>query len=191
MTERSSPPISHRQGTAEASLLDIARVNATIGLFSFGGGLTSWFARELVERRGWLTYRQFLSALAVNQILPGPTTVNLTVFFGMRLRGPQGALLAWLSLLGPPSLAAIAIYVVYLHIAATGLLQSVVEGVAAAALGLNAATGIETVKRHRDWKTLMVAGTVFVAVVVFHVAIPWVVLAVAPVSLALFWLDQE
>lgn len=170
-------------------LSDIARVNGTIGLFSFGGGLTSWFARELIERRGWLTYRQFLSGLAINQILPGPTTVNLTVFFGMRLRGPMGALVAFVCLLVPPSIAAIALYTAYSHIPATGLIQYAIEGVAASALGLNAATGIETIKRHRDWPTLTVATAVFAAVAVFHISIPWVVLAIAPISFLLFWLN--
>jgi len=171
-----------------ARLSDIARVNATVGLFGFGGGLTAWFFREMVERRVWLSYRQFLSGLAINQILPGPTMVNLTVFFGMRLCGPWGALVAFVCLLVPPSIAAIAIYTAYSHIPTTGLVQYAIEGVAASALGLNAATGIETIKRHCDWPTLTVAIAVFTAVAVLHISIPWVVLAIAPLSFLLFWL---
>ena len=169
-------------------LSDIARLNGTIGLLSVGGGLTSWFAREMVERRSWLTYRQFLSGLAINQILPGPTTVNLTVFFGMRLRGPMGALVAFICLLVPPSIAAIVLYKAYFHIPDSDLVQYAIVGVAASALGLNLATGIETIKRHRDWPTLAIASIVFVAVAVFHFSIPWVVLVVAPISFLLFWL---
>jgi chromate transporter len=183
----SEPEVSH----GDVRLSDIARVNGTIGLFSFGGGLTSWFARELVERRGWLSYRQFLSGLAINQILPGPNMVNLTVFFGMRLRGPIGALVAWLCLLVPPSIAAVAIYVVYAYLPNSGLLQYAIEGVAAAALGLNVATGIETLRRHHDWRTLTVASAVFIAVAIFRVSIPWTVLVAAPASFFLFWLNDD
>jgi chromate transporter len=175
----------------DVQLLDIARVNSMIGLFSFGGGLTSWFAREIVERRGWLSYRQFLSGLALNQILPGPTMVNLTVFFGMRLRGPVGALVAWLCLLVPSSIAAIAIYAGYARVPASGLIQYAIEGVAAAALGLNVATGIETLKRHHDWRTLIMAGGVFTAVAIFRISIPWTVAVAALVSFFLFWLNAD
>jgi chromate transporter len=187
MKESQTPPGS--EATREVRLSDIARVNGTIGLFSFGGGLTSWFAREMVERNGWLTYRQFLSGLAINQILPGPTMANLTVFFSMRLRGPTAALVAWLCLLVPPSIAAIGMYVAYSYIPASDFVEYTMEGVAAAALGLNVATAIETVKRHHDWPTLVVSGAVFMAVAVFHVSIPLVVVMAAPISFILFWLN--
>src|SRR4051812_27654356 len=36
-----------------------------IGLISFGGGLAAWVRRDIVERRGWLGDRQFLSGLAL------------------------------------------------------------------------------------------------------------------------------
>jgi chromate transporter len=172
--------------TDKVPLSEIAQVNSTIGLLSVGGGLTSWFAREMVERRNWLTYRQFLSGLAINQILPGPTTVNLTVFFGMRLRGPMGALVAFVCLLVLPSIAAIVLYTAYSYLPDSDLVQYTIVGVAASALGLNLATGIETIKRHRDWRTLTIASIVFVAVAAFHFSIPWVVLVVAPISFVLF-----
>ena len=188
MGDRRFPLGTSEKVTETVPLSEIARVNGTIGLLSVGGGLTSWFAREMVERHNWLTYRQFLSGLAINQILPGPTTVNLTVFFGMRLRGPIGALVAFVCLLVPPSIAAIVLYAAYSYIPDSDLVQYTIVGVAALALGLNLATGIETIKRHRDWPTLTVASFVFVAVAVFHISIPWVVLAIAPIGFVLFWL---
>jgi len=187
MGYRRLPLGTSEKATEKIPLSEIARVNGAIGLLSVGGGLTSWFAREMVERRCWLTYRQFLSGLAINQILPGPTTVNLTVFFGMRLRGPMGALVAFVCLLVPPSIAAIVLYTAYSYIPDSDLVQYTIVGVAASAVGLNLATGIETIKRHRDWPTLTVASIVFVSVAVFHISIPWVVLAIAPISFVLFW----
>ncbi len=43
-----------------ASLAAVFLSFVTIGTTSFGGGLTAWIRRELVERRRWLDDQQFL-----------------------------------------------------------------------------------------------------------------------------------
>ena len=60
-------------------------------MMSFGGGLAGWIRREIVERRGWMEDRQFISGLALSQLVPGATNVNLAVFIGTQLRGAAGA----------------------------------------------------------------------------------------------------
>ena len=76
---------------APVSLIALYRVFFWIGVFSFGGGLTPWMHREIVELRGWMSREQFLSGYAVAQILPGVNSTNLAIFIGQRLRGPLGA----------------------------------------------------------------------------------------------------
>ena len=192
MVDRDRPEIDASERPASpVTLKDIAWVNLLIGLSSFGGGLVSWFARELSERRRWVDYRGLLSGFALSQIMPGPSTVNLTLYFGFQLRGLAGALVAWLSLIVPPSLVALAIYVAYTHVPASGVAQSALEGVAATAAGLNIATGISAGRRNRDWPTIVIAAVVFLAVAVFHLSILLVVLAAAPLSLALTWWWDE
>jgi chromate transporter len=168
-------------------LKDLATVNLVIGLSSFGGGLASWFYREMVERRRWLDHRTFLSGMALNQILPGPSMVNFSLYFGFELRGFVGAMVAWLSLIVPPSLLALAIYGAYGTLPASGLMQFALEGVAAAAVGLNIATGVAAGHRSRDLQTIAVAAAVFAAVAFLHLSILWVVLAAIPLSLAVTW----
>jgi len=50
--------------------------------------------RELVEKRRWLTPRQFVEDWAVAQIMPGPNVVNLSMMIGGRHFGLSGALAA-------------------------------------------------------------------------------------------------
>ncbi len=169
----------------------IAQINLLIGLSSFGGGLVSWFVRELTEQRGWITNRDLLSGFALCQMMPGPSTVNLTLYFGFMLRGIRGAAAAWLTLVGPPSLLTLGIYIAYTHASLTGVMQVALEGVAATAAGFNIATGINAGWRNRGWRTFTVAGLVFVAVTMLHVPILWVVLIAAPLSLATTWRDNE
>ena len=49
------------------SLWAIFRIFFQVGLVSFGGGLSAWFYREIVERRKWLAPEDFFSGLALGQ----------------------------------------------------------------------------------------------------------------------------
>ena len=178
---------SPAESPRSASLRDIASVYFWIGISSFGGGLISWVHREVVERRKWMRDQEFLSGLALSQILPGPTMVNMTLYLGTQLRGTVGALAGWASLVLPPSLAIIAIYLVYLQFHGVGVVHFMLDGVAATAVGLNIATGIRVAKRSKNAPALIIAAGVFLAVAVLHWPMLWVVIGAAPVSLALAW----
>src|SRR5208282_2387651 len=86
-----------------ASLPALFRGFLSIGLSSFGGGLAAWIRREVVERRGWLDDKQFLTGYALSQLVPGPTNVNLAVFIGAQLRGALGVLAALAGLMLVPT----------------------------------------------------------------------------------------
>jgi len=169
------------------SLRDIASVYFWIGVSSFGGGLISWVHREVVERRHWLRDQEFLSGLALSQILPRPTMVNMTLYLGTQLRGPIGAVVGWATLVLPPSFAIIVIYLVYLQFHGVGVVHFALDGVAATAVGLNIATGIRVAQRTKNAPALVIAAGVFVAVAVLHWPMLWVVAGAAPVSLAIAW----
>ncbi len=66
------------------------------------GGVLPVAQRELVERLGWLTPKEFLELLSLSQVLPGPNVVNLGLIMGDRAFGLRGALAAVAGmLLGP------------------------------------------------------------------------------------------
>src|SRR5258708_22028525 len=88
------------------TLPTIASVFSRIGLSSFGGGLIAWMHREAVERRRWVGDQEFLSGLAIRQVLPGGNMVNMSLYLGTRLRGALGALTAVPGRTGLPRLAA-------------------------------------------------------------------------------------
>jgi hypothetical protein len=47
---------------------------------------------RVVEAKGWLSQAEFLGCLALCQMVPGATVVQLAVYSGSRLRGLPGAL---------------------------------------------------------------------------------------------------
>ncbi|MBV9538478.1 MAG: chromate transporter [Acidisphaera sp.] len=129
------------------SLRAIAFVFLGIAMQSFGGGLSGWIRREIVQRRGWMTDPQFLSGLALCQIAPGPNAVNLSVFIGTSLRGGAGALAALLGMIGAPMALVIAMGAAIATFGRYPLVSSVMAGVGAAAIGLNLATGLRMARR--------------------------------------------
>ncbi len=172
-------------------LADIAAVFTRIGLASFGGGLVSWIYREAVERRRWMTDHEFLSGLAVCQILPGANIVNFSVYLGVSLRGLLGALSAFGGLVLPPALLAVVIYQMYTHLHDLSAAQFILDGVAAVAVGLNIATAIKAARRSGNALSMTMSAAVFVAVGVLHWSMIWVVLGAAPLSLALAWRNER
>ncbi|MDJ0823696.1 MAG: chromate efflux transporter [Paracoccaceae bacterium] len=73
----------------------LIRVFGRMGLLSFGGPAAqiALMHRVLVEERGWLGERQFLSSLSFCMLLPGPEAMQLATYAGWRLRGIPGGLI--------------------------------------------------------------------------------------------------
>src|ERR671939_1897483 len=118
---------------ASVPLASIFWVFFRIGLFSFGGGLSGWIYRDVVTLRGWMSDADFLSGLALGQILPGANVTNLTVYIGQHLRGPAGAACALVGLLTGPFFAVIGLAMAYDRILGMPWIQDAMSGAAAAA----------------------------------------------------------
>ncbi len=80
----------------------IAWIAFKVGALSYGGGfvIIPLMQSEAVDVYGWLTHAQFLSAVAIGQITPGPVT-NTVVAVGWSAAGIPGALLGGLFAFGP------------------------------------------------------------------------------------------
>jgi chromate transporter len=70
------------------SLLALYKLFFGVGLFSFGGGLTAWFHREVVLVRGWMTNDEFFSGYSLAQLLPGVNSTNMAVYTASMCAAP-------------------------------------------------------------------------------------------------------
>ena len=88
-----------------------------IGATGFGGpaGQVAILHRELVERRKWLDEEEFLGALRLCMLLPGPEAQQLATYAGWRLGGMAGGLLAGTLFVLPGALLVTAL--AWLHVA--------------------------------------------------------------------------
>src|SRR5207249_241214 len=80
---------------ARDSLCTLGWYFAEAGAFVFGSGLAivPFLYGGVVERFHWLTERQFLDAVAVAMITPGPVVIT-TAFIGYLVAGPLGGAIA-------------------------------------------------------------------------------------------------
>lgn len=171
------------------TLAEIFVAFATMALYGFGGVL-AWSRRMVVDERRWMTAEEFNEAYAVCQFLPGPNVVNFSVVFGSRFRGPMGAAVALVGLMGPPVAIVMVIGVLYARFGEVAALQRMLGGVAAAAAGLVigiVAKMAEPLLKERLGLAPLVALVVFAAVGVMRWPIYWVLLAMLPVSIAIAW----
>lgn len=175
---------------ARVPLLAILGVFAKIGLMSFGGALSGWMHREIVVRRQWMEEADFLSGLALGQIMPGANVANLSLYIGQRLRGGIGAVVALLGMLVPPMIVVLALGMLYERVAGIFWLHRFIDGVAAAAIGLTIMVGIRASRRvERRAGPVIVLLVLFITVGVLRWPMVPVVICVTLASLLLAWLS--
>lgn len=175
------------------SLLEIALLFGRIGITSFGGGISAWMYREVVEKRHWLGEDEFLSGLAFSQILPGANVVNLSIFIGQRLRGALGSLTASSCLLIPPMGLVILLAVGFHRVSDLDWVRDFIEGLAVGAIGLTVSVGVRAARRSTQtqrWPLVLVIAVV-VPVGIMHWSLVPVVLFLAPLGIALGWISRN
>jgi chromate transporter len=164
----------------------------SIGMMSFGGGLAAWTRREVVQKRGWLDDKQFLSGYALSQLVPGATNVNLAVFIGTQMRGVTGAIACFCGLNALPVVIVLAAGVLYLHSqGSTGgaWISGALGGMGAVAIGLNLGTGVRLARHNISGPIpIVITAIVTMSIGVFGFSLVHVLLVMLPVSLLLAWL---
>jgi chromate transporter len=157
-----------------------------LGVTSFGGNTAAWLYRDIVEGRRWIDDEAFAAGLALSRILPGSGGVNLTVLVGQRLNGARGAVTAALGLLSGPLAIVVALAVLWRRMEGLAELQAVLDGMAAAAVGLTFATGLKLLPyRERRPAPLAMAVATLVAVGVLRWPLVPVVLVLAPLGIGI------
>jgi chromate transporter len=162
----------------------------SIALSGFGGTLP--FARRtLVERRAWLTPEDFTETLSLCQTLPGPNVVNMSIVVGARACGWRGSIAAFAGLVGTPVIIVIALGMLYSRFGALGVVRHTLVGLGASASGLVVATAArmaEPLLRSRPWLASPFIVVAFGAVAILRLPLPYVLIALGPLSIATAWM---
>jgi chromate transporter len=140
-------PLSDRDPTPAAvssiSLVSIAWFFTRAGAFVFGSGLAivPFLYGGVVQERHWLTDRQFLDAVAVAMITPGPVVITVG-FIGYLVRGTAGMVVAALAVFLPVYLMVVIAAPWFRRYHARPDVKAFVRGVTAAATGAIAGAAV-------------------------------------------------
>jgi chromate transporter len=118
------------------TLLRIASYFTEAGAFVFGSGLAivPFLHAGVVQRYGWLDERQFLDAVAVAMITPGPVVITVG-FIGYLAAGAAGAVIAALATFLPCYVFTVIPAPHFRRLSRNRAIKAFVDGVTAAATG--------------------------------------------------------
>jgi len=151
-----------------------------LGFISFGGpaGQIAIMHTELVERRRWISEQRFLHALNYCMLLPGPEAQQLASYLGWLMHRTWGGVLAGTLFVLPSLFLIIALSWIYLRFGDLSLVAGIFYGLkpAVTVLVIQAAHRIGNRALRNRWMWCL-AATSFVAIFVFEIAFPVIVLA--------------
>lgn len=151
-----------------------------LGFISFGGpaGQIAIMHTELVERRRWISEQRFLHALNYCMLLPGPEAQQLASYLGWLMHRTWGGVLAGTLFVLPSLFLIIALSWIYLRFGDLSLVAGIFYGLkpAVTVLVIQATHRIGNRALRNRWMWCL-AATSFVAIFVFEIAFPVIVLA--------------
>ncbi len=158
------------------------------GAFVFGSGLAivPFLYGGVVTKFHWLTERQFVDAVAVAMITPGPVVIT-AAFIGYLVAGPVGAVVAALAVFAPPYLIVVLGAPYYRRFAQNPQVKAFVQGVTAAAVGAIAGAAYILARRSLVDTPTVIIGLTTLAILMFtkRVPEPIVILAAGAVGVVL------
>ena len=156
------------------------RVWLRVGLLSFGGPAAqiAVMHREVVDQRNWVSDARFLHALNFCMLLPGPEATQLATYLGWLLHGVKGGIAAGVLFVLPGAAVMLALSILYATLGAVPIVAALFFGLKCAVLVLVIEALLRVAKRALHGLTpWLLAGAAFLALAVFSVPFPLVVLA--------------
>ena len=163
-----------------------------VALSAFGGGLSAWSQRIVVEQKRWMSEEDFLTGLTVARLFPGPNQINMAVYIGTQFRGLSGALVALAGILLVPFTLLMGLGVLYFSVHELPAVDRVLAGVVAAAAGMALSMGFKILNQYwKDPVALLLAALMFAGLALAHLRLVPLVLVMGPIAMAWYWPRQK
>lgn len=151
---------------------------AGMSVFLFGGGYVfiPLIQHTVVESNAWLTQKEFVDAIAMSQIMPGPIVLS-TVFIGYKLAGFFGALAATVGIFLPPAVLMIIATHGLNRIKKSALIKAVLRGIRPAVIGmiLAAVIAVGQTAQPMYWGSILIFAAALLAQMKFKLDVVWVI----------------
>jgi chromate transporter len=143
----------------------------------FGGGYVfiPLIQEVVVGGHQWLSAREFVDAIAMSQIMPGPIVLSAT-FVGYKVAGFAGALAATIGIFGPPALIMLGASHVLERIKKSALIGAALAGIRPAVVGMIAAAAFTVgMSAPHHWVSVLIFAAALLALLRFKIEVVWVI----------------
>jgi chromate transporter len=178
---------AHIERPGPIPFAEAVKVWAKVAALSFGGpaGQIAVMHRILVEERRWIGERRFLHALNYCMLLPGPEAQQLAIYIGWLMHRTIGGLVAGTLFVLPGLVSIMALSILYALYGQLGPVSALFFGLKAAVLVVVVQAVIRVGRRSLKTPAMVAtAALAFLALFLFHVRFPIVVLGAALIGAA-------
>lgn len=168
------------------TLFQLAWVFMKIGTFTFGGGIViiPMIENEVVNNYGWLTKTEFIDAVTLGQITPGPVIVSGT-FIGYKACGILGAIVATASVILPSFIMICLATEAIKKFRENKILANFLRGARVAVIGMVFDAGVSIGRSSLvDTKTIIIASLSIICLFKYKVNPIWILLGAGVVGVA-------
>ena len=136
-----------------------------LGATAYGGpGMISHIKEMAVKEKGWVKEAEFMRAVALCQLIPGATMIQIVTYVGYRVRGVRGALTATIAFVLPAFFALLILSAIYFRFHSLWFIESLFKGLGAIVVAIILNACITFGKPIlRDWKVILIALLSFAA----------------------------
>ncbi len=166
-------------------LLKLSWVFLKIGTFTFGGGIViiPMIENEVVNNYGWLTKAEFIDAVTLGQITPGPIIISAT-FIGYKVCGIVGATIATASVILPSFIMICLATEAIKKFRENKILANFLRGARVAVIGMVFDAGVSIGRSSLvDLKTVLIATASIICLFKYKINPIWVLLGAGMVGL--------
>jgi chromate transporter len=131
-----------------------------LGATAFGGpSMVSYIHRDIVEKKHWLFDEDYRDGVALCQVIPGPTTMQMAGYIGLKMRGLIGAIISFTGFGLPAFTLMVCLTALYQFNHNLPLVTAIFGGLQAIIVAMIAYAMFSFGKTSRkDWKALLIAG---------------------------------
>jgi chromate transporter len=181
-------PVAPALGLNAGLLLNLALTFGGMSLLLFGGGYVfiPLIQRIVVDTYSWVTRQEFIDAIALGQVTPGPILISAT-FIGYKVAGVAGAAVATAGIFTPAALCMLLCTRFLDRIKRSRAIVAGLRGIRPAVIGMIVAAGVTVARTAPVTGTsLLIFGGSLIALLRFKVETAWIIPAAGVIGFLLY-----
>jgi chromate transporter len=165
-------------------VLKVFMTFASMSLFLFGGAYVfiPLIQEIVVDGHHWVTHQEFIDAVAMGQVTPGPVLVS-AAFIGLKVAGLAGAVAATAGIFVPSAIVMILCSRLLERIKKSAIVKAALRGIRPAVVGMIAAAVVSVAKTAAPvWLSAAIFAAALIALLRFRVEAVWIIPAAGAVG---------